>query len=141
MESEVKTISINTDATKTDISYVHGYLSNRSYWAEDRSFDIVKKSIENSICFNVMKGNLQMGFARVISDKATFAYIADVFIDEDYRGHGYAKKLVKHIMKHPDLQTITRWLLMTKDAHGLYEQSGFKLTQKSEWIMEYSPDK
>jgi N-acetylglutamate synthase-like GNAT family acetyltransferase len=115
---------ISTDKTKIDISYVHSFLT-RSYWSPGIPVEIVRKAIEGSLCFAVYHNNKQVGFARVITDKATFAYLADVFIDENYRGRGLSKWLMATIMKHPDLQGLRRMLLTTKDAHGLYAQFGF----------------
>ena len=115
---------ISTDKNKIDVGYVHSFLT-QSYWSPGVPVEVVKKAIEGSLCFAVYHKNKQVGFARVIGDKATFAYIADVFIDENYRGRGLSKWLMETIMKHPDLQGLRRILLTTKDAHGLYAQFGF----------------
>ena len=118
-------IEITTDQSKIDIPFVHNYLSEVSYWAKGIPLELVEKSIQNSMCFSVLKNEKQIGFARVITDYTTFAYLADVFIDENFRGFGYSKKLMNFIMNHPDLQGLRKWMLMTKDAHGLYKQFNF----------------
>ena len=125
---------ISTDKNKIDIAYVHSFLT-QSYWCPGISVEIVKKAVEGSLCFGVYHGNKQVGLARVISDKATFAYLADVFIDENYRGKGLSKWLMETILKHPDLQGLRRILLTTKDAHGLYSQFGFTLINNPERYM------
>ncbi len=117
--------SVSTNPTKLNISSIHNYLSIESYWAKGIPFDVVKKSIDNSLCFGVYKNNQQVGFARVVTDKATFAYLADVFIFPEYRGKGLAKWLMATIHAHPDLQGLLRWLLGTRDAHALYEKFGW----------------
>ena len=134
---------ISTDKSKINITAVHDYLSKESYWAKNISLDIVTKAIEGAFCFGVYKKEqdtsiTQIGFARVITDKATFGYIADVFILEPYRGKGLSKWLMHEIMNHPELQGFRGWMLGTKDAHSLYEQFGFKRLQHSERIMRLS---
>ena len=111
--------SISTDKSKLDLSVIHGFLST-SYWAEDIPVEIVKKSIENSLCFGVYSENTQIGFARVISDYTTFAYLADVFIIEEERGKGLSKWLMECILKHEQLQGLRNFCLLTRDAHFLY---------------------
>jgi len=131
---------ITTDRTKIDVSYVHWFLTH-SYWAEGIPLAIVEKSIESSICFSVVYINHQVGFARVITDQATFAYLADVFIDENFRGRGLSKWLMEIIMNHPDLQGFRRFLLATRDAHRLYAQFGFTpLTNTDRWMQVHQPD-
>src|SRR5690348_5251878 len=115
---------ISTDKHRVDLAVVHGYLT-RSYWAEGIPREIVRRSIEHSLVFGVYKGDEQVGFARVISDLATFAYLSDVFILEAYRGQGLSVWLMECIAAHPDLQGLRRWTLFTRDAHGLYEKIGF----------------
>src|SRR5690348_13639277 len=120
---------ISTDKTKIDITVVYNYLNSESYWAKHVPMDIVVRSIENSFCFGVYKREnnyvvTQIGFARVITDKATFGYLADVFILEEYRGMGLSKWLMEEILNHPELQGFRSWMLGTKDAHGLYEKYG-----------------
>jgi len=117
--------TITTDKSKMDIDIIHGYLS-RSYWAQGVPRATVQKSIEGSLSFAVLHGSRQVGFARVITDKATFGYLSDVFILEEYRGKGLSKWLMEIILGHPELQNFRRFLLSTCDAHGLYRQFGFK---------------
>ncbi|MEO6548394.1 MAG: GNAT family N-acetyltransferase [Ferruginibacter sp.] len=125
---------ISTDQSKLDILYIHGFLEN-SYWAEGIPLDTVKRSISGTVCFGVYEGEKQVGFARVITDKSTFGYLADVFIDDHYRGHGLSKWLMECIMNHPDLQGFRSWQLATRDAHGLYAKFGFKPLENPETIM------
>ncbi|WP_321347311.1 GNAT family N-acetyltransferase [uncultured Draconibacterium sp.] len=129
-------IEISTNKQKLDIQLIHNYLSNESYWAKGRSLETVQRSIENSLCFGVYHENRQLGFARVITDYAVFAWLLDVFILPEYQGKGYGKKLVKAIITHPDLQGLRRWGLGTDDAHELYKQFGFTSLQKPENMME-----
>jgi len=131
---------ISTEKEKLDIDFIHSFLT-RSYWAKGIPREIVIKSIEGSICFGVFDAEKQIGFARMITDKATFAYLADVFIDEQYRGRGLSKWLMEVIMSHPDLQGLRRILLATRDAHGLYAQFGFTpLTHVDRWMQVHHPD-
>ena len=116
--------TINTDKSKLDLSVIHHFLS-ASYWAEDIPITILKKAIENSLCFGVYNEHKQVGFARVISDYSTFAYLADVFIIEEERGKELSKWLIECILKHPELQGLRNFCLMTRDAHGLYKKFGF----------------
>ena len=115
---------ISTDASMLDLEVVHGYLS-RSYWAAGIPEDVVRRSIENSLCFGVYRGEEQAGFARVVTDRATFAYLADVFVLEEHRRQGIGKWLVEVILSHPDLQGLRRWMLATRDAHDLYRRYAF----------------
>ncbi|MBO9563181.1 MAG: GNAT family N-acetyltransferase [Niastella sp.] len=117
--------SISTNKDTLNIPYIHSFLST-TYWAENIPVAIVERCIAGSLCFGVYKGEQQVGFARVITDSATYAYLADVFIDEAERGKGLSKWLVEVIMKHPELQGLRRFELRTRDAHGLYAQYGFK---------------
>lgn len=131
-------IQISTDKKKLNIELIYQYLSKESYWAKGRDIDIVKRSIENSLCFGVYNNGKQIGFARVITDYSVFAWLLDVFILEKYRGKGYSKELMSAIMAHDKLQNLQRWGLGTDDAHGLYKQFGFKSLRKSQNIMEIS---
>jgi GNAT superfamily N-acetyltransferase len=132
--------SITTEKIKLDIDFIHQFLT-RSYWAEGISKEIVAKSIEGSLCFGVFDGNRQVGFARMITDGGTFAYLADVFIEKNYRGKGLSKWLMQIIMSHPELQGLRRILLATKDAHGLYSQFGFApLNNPERWMQIHNPD-
>ncbi len=116
---------ISTDIKKISVQIVYDYLSTESYWAKDISFSTVQKSISNSMCFGLFYKNMQIGFARVVTDKATFAYLADVFIIAEHQNKGLGKWLIKTIHTHPDLQDLRRWMLVTKDAHNLYTQFGW----------------
>ncbi|HEX9989821.1 MAG TPA: GNAT family N-acetyltransferase [Chloroflexia bacterium] len=132
--------SISTDRSRIDLDLVHSFLSN-SYWAQNIPREVVRRSVENSLCFGVYEGVAQVGFARVITDRATFAYLADVFILESHRGRGLSKWLVECILAHPDLQGLRRWLLATRDAHGLYSKSGFvPLKGAEKWMEMHNPD-
>jgi GNAT superfamily N-acetyltransferase len=131
---------ISTDRSLLDAKMIHHFLTN-SYWAKNIPFSRIEKSIQNSLCFGVYKEGRQVGFARVISDFATFAYLADVFILKEYRGKGLSKALMDFILKHPDLQNLRRWNLVTRDAHRLYRNYGFRNIQKPETYMEIlNPD-
>jgi GNAT superfamily N-acetyltransferase len=129
-------LQLSTDKSKLDIKLIHNYLCNESYWAKGRTFVTVAKSIENSLCFGVYYDEKQIGFARVVTDYAIFAWIMDVFILKDYRGNGYSKMLMKAIMTHEKLLELQRWGLGTDDAHGLYEKFGFKPLGKPQNMME-----
>ena len=129
---------ISTDKSKIDIEYVHEFLS-QSYWSPGVPIQVVKKAMKGSLCFGVYYKDKQVGYARMVTDKATFAYVADVFIDENYRGKGLAKWLVEVIMAHPHLQGLRRILLATRDAHKLYEQCGFTSINNPERYMVYNP--
>jgi GNAT superfamily N-acetyltransferase len=107
-----------------DVDAVHAYLT-RSYWAEGIPREVVAKSLERSLCFGLFDGSRQIGFARVVTDRSTFAYLCDVYVLEDYRGRGLGKRLMKAVCAHPDLQGLRRFVLVTRDAHGLYDQFGF----------------
>ncbi|HZS06927.1 MAG TPA: GNAT family N-acetyltransferase [Blastocatellia bacterium] len=131
----LNTISVSTDKSRLDIEVIHRFLFG-SYWAEGVPIEVVRKSVENSLRFGVYDGESQVGFARIISDFATYAYLADVFILESHRGRGLAKLLMKEIMNHPELQGLRRFALATRDAHGLYRQFGFTELRKPESQME-----
>jgi len=132
--------TISTEKEKLDIDLIHSFL-NRTYWAEGISKEIIRRSIEGSLCFGLFENDKQVGFARMITDKATFAYLADVFIIEEYRGRGLSKWLMEVIMSHPDLQGLRRMILVTKDAHGLYKQFGFTpLINVDRWMQILDPD-
>ena len=131
---------ISTDKNQIDIDYVHSFLT-QSYWSPGVAIEVVKRAMENSLCFGVYKNEMQVGYARMITDITTFAYLADVFIDEKFRGQELGKWLVKTILAHPDLKGLRRILLATKDAHKVYEQCGFKLINNPERYMVYDPPK
>ncbi len=126
---------ISTDQALLDVSVIHGFLTN-SYWAAGIPLKIVERSIEHSLAFGLYHGERQIGFARVITDYATFAYLADVFILEDFRGRGLGEWLIEAVMSHPELQGLRRWMLVTRDAHGLYRKSGFEDLKRPASIME-----
>ena len=125
---------VSTDPDRIDLDLVHGFLS-RSYWAEGRSRELVERSIKNSLCFGVYLSQEQVAFARVISDKAVFAYLADVFVVPSFRGHGISKLLMRRIVEHPHLHGIQQFLLLTRDAHGLYDQFGFRRCPQVDRLM------
>lgn len=135
MEIKEDGFVFSDDEQKIDALAVHHYLSTQSYWAKDIPLDIVQRSIENSLCFGIYKDTRQVGFARWITDKATFAYLADVYVEEQYRGRGLSKKLISLMMFHKDLQGLRRYMLGTLDAHGLYAQFGFKAIEHPERLM------
>ncbi|MDC9822370.1 GNAT family N-acetyltransferase [Devosia sp. ZB163] len=126
---------ISTDPGRIDIDYVHTYLSADSYWAQGIPRDLVARSIAGSLAFGLYGPQGQAGFARVITDGATFAWLADVFIDPAQQGKGLGKALVEAILAHPDLQGLRRFMLVTADAHGLYEQYGFTAIDRPERLM------
>lgn len=135
------TISITEDISKLDIELIHRFLVEESYWARERTLEQTKTAIENSMCFGVYDGERQVAFARVVSDKATFAYIGDVFVVEGYRGRGISKMLMQYIVEHPELQGLRRWVLATRDAHGLYEQFEFApLRHPERWMEKTAPN-
>jgi len=126
-EQRFDDVLISSDKVLLNIEFIHQYLSVESYWAKNIPLKTVKQSIENSVCFGIYINYIQIGFARVITDKSTFAYLADVFIVVDYRGKGYAKLLIKTIHSHPELQELRRWYLTTRDAHSLYKQFNWQM--------------
>ena len=131
---------ISTDRSRLDIALIHDFLRT-SYWAEGIPRALVEKSIQGSLCFGAFLGGRQVGFARVISDFATFAYVADVFVVAEHRGRGVSKLLMRRIVDHPELQGLRRVLLATRDAHGLYAQFGFQpLTQPESFMTIHKPD-
>ena len=132
---------ITTDPSKIDIDVVHQFLSEQSYWAKNIPRDVVERSTRHSLCFSVLHQNTQIGFARVTSDRATVAYLGDVFILPAHRGKGLSKWLVECIMAHPDLQGLRRWMLATADAHGLYAQYGFTpMKAPDRWMEKHDPE-
>nr|WP_026006035.1 GNAT family N-acetyltransferase [Moritella dasanensis] len=118
--------NVSTNFTDMDLDVIHGFIS-ASYWAKGIPMATLQRSLENSLCFGVFtQGGEQVGFARMITDKATFAYLSDVFVLEAHQGKGLSKLLMTAIIAHPELQGLRRMLLATSDAHGLYQQFGFK---------------
>ena len=132
--------TISTERARIDTKAVHNFL-NRSYWAQNNSVEVVRRSIEHSLCFGLYDAKGQIGFARVVTDYATFAYLCDVFVNEGYRGLGLSKWLMETVVAHPELQNLRRCLLVTKDAHGLYNQFGFTaLDAPSIFMQRHAPD-
>jgi GNAT superfamily N-acetyltransferase len=126
---------ISTDRARLDRSVIHDFLKS-SYWAPKVPRAIVDRSIDNALCFGVYEASRQVGFARIISDFATFAYLADVFVLESHRGRGLGVWLIETIRNHPNLQNLRRWMLVTRDAHGLYLKFGFTSLSHPERLME-----
>jgi N-acetylglutamate synthase-like GNAT family acetyltransferase len=128
-------ILITDDKSQLDVELIHKFLTS-SYWAEGRTIEQVKKSIEHSICFGVYKNGEQIGFARVLTDCTVFAYLMDVFILEEFRGNGYSKLLLTKIFDDDRFKSVKKWMLATKDAHSLYAQFGFTGIKIIEQLME-----
>jgi GNAT superfamily N-acetyltransferase len=133
-EAKRENFTISTDPSRLDMDTICDFLS-RSYWAKDRPRERIERSLVNSLVFGMYDGKKQIGLARVVTDYATFAWLCDVFIDDMYRGKGLGKWLMETILNHPGLQGLRRWLLATRDAHGLYSQFGWKPLEKPErWM-------
>ena len=126
---------ITNDVARLDVAAIHAFLS-RSYWSPGVPKVIVERAIANSLCFGVLQGAEQVGFGRVVTDRATFAYLADVYILEAHRGEGLSRRLMEAVIAHPDLQGLRRMLLATKDAHALYAGYGFKSLAAPDRMME-----
>jgi GNAT superfamily N-acetyltransferase len=135
MEWKRDGLTISTDRSRLDRDTIHDFLRG-SYWASGISRELVDRSIDNSLCFGLYDGDRLVGFARVITDFATFAYLSDVFVLESHRGHGLGTWFTECVLSHPDLQNLRRWMLATADAHGLYRRVGFTALSKPERIME-----
>ena len=129
-------LRIDTDREALDLELIHNFLVEESYWARERTLEQTEKAIEHSICFGVYDGERQVAFARVVSDRATFAYLGDVFVVAEYQGRGIGKMLMEAVVAHPDLQGLRRWVLATRDAHWLYEKYGFTPLKHPERCME-----
>ena len=127
---------ISTDPARLDLDAIHRFLSEESYWARGAPRDVIERAVANSLCFGLYHGKAQAGLARVVTDKATFVLISDVFVLDGHRGLGLSKCLMQSVMAHPDLQGMRRHLLMTLDAHGLYSQFGFQPLARPERFME-----
>lgn len=136
MEVSKENYSISTDKNKLDVLLIYNFLTNESGWSDGISYDVVKVSIENSLNFGLYHNEKQIGFARVISDYATIAYLGDIFILKEYRKLGLSKWLMETIMGHPNLQNLRRWILLTSTAKWLYEKYGFTKLPKPEIYME-----
>ena len=137
MREERGDFFITSDPNAVDLSAVHAFLT-RSYWSEGVPASLVARAIAGSIPFSLFHGTAQIGFARVITDRATYGYLADVYVLEAYRGQGLGRWLIDCILKHPDLQTLRRFSLVTRDAHGLYRQAGFSPLAAPDRHMEIS---
>ena len=135
MEWTKREFIVTCDPDKQDLDVIHGFLT-RSYWAKGIPKATVRRSIEGSLCFALLHKDKQVGFARVISDFATVAYLGDVFVLEEYRGQGLSKWLMECVSSHPNLQGLRRWILATSDAHALYEKYGFTALSKPHLFME-----
>jgi GNAT superfamily N-acetyltransferase len=131
---------VSTDRLRLDVVLVHNFLAN-SYWAQHIPLETVRRSIDYSLCFGIYKAGQQVGFARVITDYATYAYLADVFVLEAHRGQGLSRWLMECIADHPELQGLRRWALVTRDAHDLYKKFGFEeLRSPQRWMERHDPD-
>jgi GNAT superfamily N-acetyltransferase len=135
LEVQRDRFTISTDPARLDLDAICSFLA-RSYWASDRPRETTQRAVEHSLCFGVHEGEQQIGFARVVTDFATFAWLADVFIAEEYRGRGLGKWLVEVVLSHPELQSVPRWFLATRDAHELYGRFGFTALAAPERRME-----
>ena len=141
LELHKNDFSISTDPSKLDVDAIHRFLSTEAYWCLNIPKEKVQLSIEHSLCFGVYHQGKQIGFARVISDYTTIAYLGDVYVLDDYRGRGISKWLMETIMSHPNLQGLRRWILLTGDAHGLYRQFGWtELADPSKWMELHNPN-
>ncbi|HSB43056.1 MAG TPA: GNAT family N-acetyltransferase [Methylomirabilota bacterium] len=128
-------ILVTTDPARLDLDTIHAFLSG-SYWARGIPREVMERSIRHSLCFGAFDGDRQVGFARVITDRATFAYVADVFVLASHRGRGVGKQIMECITSHPELQNLRLWTLFTRDAHGLYRQHGFREARYPDRLME-----
>jgi GNAT superfamily N-acetyltransferase len=139
MDWTKNSFTISDEPERLQLEVIVDYLA-RAYWSNQRPRAVIEKSLKHSLCFGVYENETQIGFARVVSDHATFAYLADVFILESYQGHGLGKWLVQTILEHPDLQGLRRWMLATRDAHGLYAQFGFNaLENPDRYMTKFDP--
>jgi GNAT superfamily N-acetyltransferase len=132
---------VTDDRERLDVAAVHGFLTGTSYWAAGISRDLVERALAHSLCFGLFQGARQVGFARVVTDRATYGYLCDVYVEDGHRGAGLGKWLVECVLAHPDLQGLRRLALMTRDAHGLYEGFGFKpLADATRYLEIHRPD-
>ena len=135
MEWKRDGLTVSTERARLDRDAIHEFLRG-SYWAKGIPRELVDRSIDNSLCFGLYDGDRCVGFARVITDSATFAYLSDVFVLESHRGRGLGTWFMETVLSHPDLQNLRRWMLATADAHGLYRRVGFSGLSRPERIME-----
>ncbi|WP_160716551.1 GNAT family N-acetyltransferase [Chitinophaga solisilvae] len=141
IETQEGEFLVSTDKSKLDTAVIYDYLAHESYWSQNIPRSVVEKSLQGSLCFGLYHHQQQVGFARLITDYATFAYLADVFVLEAYRGRGLSKFLMRCIIAHPDVAGLRRIMLVTSDAHGLYEQFGFTGIPNPEKMMQlHKPD-
>ncbi len=139
MERSLGAYLISTDRARLDLDAIYTYLSGESYWARGRARDQIVRGVHNSLPFGVYHGTDQVGFARVVTDYATFAWLADVYVLPEHRGQGLGKALVETVVAHPEVRDLPRVLLATADAHGLYEQYGFEPLHRDERFMAIEP--
>ncbi|MBM3819190.1 MAG: GNAT family N-acetyltransferase [Acidimicrobiia bacterium] len=130
----VPDFEISTDRSRIDLDVVHGFLTT-SYWGQGRTRETVERALANSICFGIYKDGAQVGFGRIVTDRAIFAYLADIFVLPGYRGRGLGKALVRAMLDHPDVRGLPAVLLRTRDAHGLYAQCGFEPAIRPDELM------
>jgi GNAT superfamily N-acetyltransferase len=129
-------IAITTEVTRIDLDRVHAWLARKSYWAGSMPRSVFERAVAGSLCFAAIEGQTTVGFCRVVSDRATFAYVSDMFVDPERRGQGIGRTLMTAIMGHPDLQDLRRWVLVTASAHDLYARHGFTPLAAPERFME-----
>jgi GNAT superfamily N-acetyltransferase len=129
-------IEVTTDPTRIDLDCVHDWIARKSYWADQMPRRVFDRAVHGSLCFGALERGATVGFCRVISDRATFAYVSDMFVDPSHRGKGIGKAIMTAIMAHPELQNLRRWVLVTRDAHGLYASFGFEALAAPERFME-----
>lgn len=140
-ETRTEQIEISTDRDRLDVDLIHRFLTEEAYWARTRTAEQTRIAIENSLCFGAYADDRLVGFGRVVSDFATFAYVGDVFVLSEFRGQGISKALMQAMVDHPNLQNLRRWVLATQDAHGLYEQFEFSSLRFPErWMERTAPD-
>lgn len=132
-------ISISTDKSILDFEILNNFLLS-AYWSKNRTVEQIKTAVDNSDCFGLYLGNRQIGFARVMTDRISLAFLFDVFVLEEFRGHGYGKLLVGHVVNFPEFKNVKKWMLGTLDAHKLYEKYGFRALRNPEKLMEMLPE-
>ena len=141
MDIEYKrgSFSIVTDWEKLNIDFIHDYLCHQSYWAQGRTRQVVEKSIRNSLCFGLFEGEQQIGFARLVTDYSTFAWLCDVFVADSHQGHGLGKWLIDSVVSHPEMEAVKYIMLATRDAHELYRKYGgfVDLPKPEKWMIRY----
>jgi len=141
MSESRRQFEISTDKQRMQLDVIHDFLSRESYWAQNRTLEQTRLAIENSLCFGVFAGPRQVAFGRVVTDFATFAYVGDIFVSKEFRGRGLAKWIMQMMVEYPDLQGLRRWVLATRDAHGLYQHFDFApLRFPERWMERAAPD-